>query len=158
MLFRSGQNGNLPMYTFSSDGIATHTNETDLAKSALDLINIVPNPYYAFSVYETGVLDNRVKITNLPEACTVSIYNLSGTLVKRFKKGETMTNHTPKAAGDEASWHDGSLDWDLKNTAGIPISSGVYIIHVEVPFADGTTGEKIIKWFGVMRPIDLDSF
>jgi hypothetical protein len=30
----------------------------------------------------------------------------------------------------------------------------VYIIHVEVP----GVGEKVVKWFGVMRPIDLDSF
>jgi hypothetical protein len=42
----------------------------------------------------------------------------------------------------------------LKNYINIPISSGVYIIHVDVPGA----GEKILKWFGVMRPVDLDNF
>ena len=125
-----------------------------MAVSALDLIKVVPNPYYAFSYYETGSIDNRVKITNLPEKCTVSVYNLSGTLMRKFKKEEQYTNHTPKAAGDVDAWHDGSIDWDLKNSAGIPISSGVYIIHVDVP----GVGEKIVKWFGVMRPIDLDSF
>jgi len=46
------------------------------------------------------------------------------------------------------------LDWDLKNQAGITISSGIYIIHVEVP----GVGEKVVKFFGVMRPIDLDTF
>jgi hypothetical protein len=148
------QNSNLPMYQFSTDGIATHTNQSDLAKSALDLIKVVPNPYYAFSFYETSVLDNRVKITNLPETSTVSIYNLGGTLIRRYKKGEPSTNHTPKGANDASAWHDGSIDWDLKNSAGIPISSGVYIIHVEVP----GVGEKVVKWFGIMRPIDLDSF
>jgi len=155
------QNNNRPMYSFNTEGIATHTGVTDLAKSALDLIRVVPNPYYAFSSYETSMLDNRVKITNLPEKCTVSIYNLSGTLIRKFKKGEPSTNHTPKVFTDASSWHDGSLDWDLKNTAGIPISSGVYIIHVEVyDVNDGKTviGEKVVKWFGIMRPIDLDSF
>ena len=44
--------------------------------------------------------------------------------------------------------------WDLKNTVGNPISSGVYIIHVEVP----GVGEKVLKWFGVMRTIDLDTY
>jgi hypothetical protein len=42
----------------------------------------------------------------------------------------------------------------MKNQAGIPISSGIYIIHVVVP----GVGEKVVKWFGVLRPIDLDSF
>ena len=142
------------MYKFTTEGIATHTGENELAVEALELINVVPNPYYAFSLYETSQLDNRIKITNLPEACTVSIYNLGGTLVRRFTKAEPHTNHTPKGVGDPASWHDGSLDWDLKNSAGIPIGSGVYIIHVEVP----GVGEKVVKWFGVMRPVDLGAF
>ena len=34
-----GQNGNRPMYTFSTDGIATHTGVNDIAKSALDNIS-----------------------------------------------------------------------------------------------------------------------
>lgn len=156
-----GQNKNLPMYTFTTEGIATHTGENELAVEALDIIRVVPNPYYAYSNYEKNSLDNRVKITNLPEVCTVSIYNLSGTLIRKYKKGEAVTSHgaflaattiTPNAVVVE-TW-DGSVDWDLKNTVGIPISSGVYIIHVEVP----GVGEKVVKWFGVMRPIDLDSF
>ncbi len=149
-----GQNYNLPMYTFSTEGLSTTINDHDLAVSALDLIKVVPNPYYAFSAYENGTLDNRVKITNLPETCTISIYNLSGTLIRKFVKGEPSTNHTPKGLSDPASWHNESLDWDLKNTATIPISSGIYIFHVEVP----GVGEKVVKWFGIMRPIDLDSF
>jgi hypothetical protein len=42
----------------------------------------------------------------------------------------------------------------LKNNFGIPISSGLYILHIN---ADGV-GEKIIKWYGALRPIDLDTF
>ena len=45
-------------------------------------------------------------------------------------------------------------DWDLKNQVGIPIGSGVYIIHVDVP----GVGERILKWFGAMRPPILDNF
>ena len=47
-----------------------------------------------------------------------------------------------------------SLDWDLKNQAGIPIASGLYIVHVDVP----GVGEKILKFFGVLRPVDLDAY
>ena len=46
-----------------------------------------------------------------------------------------------------------SVDWDLKNFAGIPIAGGVYLIHVK---ADGL-GERTIKWFGILRPVDLNS-
>ena len=104
----------------------------------LDEINVVPNPYYAYSQYDTSKLDNRVKITNLPEECTVTIYNISGTMVRQYRKAYPLT----------------SLDWDLKNERNIPIAGGVYIIHVEVPGA----GEKVLKWFGMMRPTDLDRF
>ena len=131
-------NGWRNLYRFSTEGIAAVTNSSETLVNELDNINIVPNPYYAFSSYETGKLDNRVKITNLPEVCTVSIYDLNGTRIRQFKKGDPTT----------------SLDWDLKNDKGIPIASGVYILHIEVP----GIGERILKWFGVMRPVDLDNF
>jgi len=46
------------------------------------------------------------------------------------------------------------VEWDMKNTYNVPIASGVYIIHVDA----GELGEKIVKWFGAMRPVDLNSF
>jgi len=98
---------------------------------------VVPNPYYAYSDYERNALDNRIKITNLPEKCVVTIYNMSGTKIRQFKKDEDKT----------------SIDWDLKNFAGVPISSGIYLIHIK-----NEDGERIIKWFGSMRPIDLNTF
>jgi hypothetical protein len=127
-----------PIYTFSTRSAATVTGSTETLSSVLDEINVVPNPYYAFSGYEESKLDNRVKITNLPEVCTVRIYNLSGTLVRTYMKADPLT----------------SLDWDLKNERNVPIAGGVYIIHVDVP----GVGEKVLKWFGIMRPTDLDNF
>jgi len=50
--------------------------------------------------------------------------------------------------------HQSFQDWDLKNQSGIPIASGLYIIHVDAP----GIGEKILKWFGVMRPLDLQNY
>jgi hypothetical protein len=126
------------LYRFSTKNLAPRTQNNEELVSALDLINVVPNPYYAFSSYETSKLDNRVKIVNLPFECTVTIYDLNGTLVRQYQKADPTT----------------VIDWDLKNMKNIPIASGMYIIHVDVPNA----GEKILKWFGVMRPIDLDNF
>jgi hypothetical protein len=131
-------NNNNPVYRFNTAEIFARKQNPDAAVSALDLINVVPNPYYAYSGYETGQLDNRVKITNLPQDCKISIYTANGTLVRVYDKGDPKT----------------SLDWDLKNQTGITISSGIYIIHVNVP----GVGEKVVKWFGVLRPIDLDTF
>jgi hypothetical protein len=127
-----------PLYTFSTKSVATDTESDSTLMSLLDVIGIVPNPYYAYSKYETSKLDNRVKITNLPEVCTVTIYNLSGTLVRQYNKTDPLTY----------------VDWDLKNHKNVPIAGGVYIIHIDVP----DVGQKVLKWFGVMRPIDLDTF
>jgi hypothetical protein len=131
-------NRNFPKYKFSTESIATTYDNISKAESELDLITVVPNPYYAYSSYETNQLDNRVKIVNLPRKCTVTIYTTSGNLIRQFTKDESGT----------------SIEWDLKNYAGIPIAGGVYIIHVK---ADGV-GEKIVKWFGSLRPIDLNAF
>jgi hypothetical protein len=132
------ENGFSAMYRFSTDDIVAEKGDHKTAVNALDMINVVPNPYYAYSTYETSQLDNRIKITNLPKRATISIYTISGTLVKKIKKNDKMN----------------SVDWDLKNTFGIPVASGLYVIHVD---AKGV-GEKVLKWFGVMRPIDLDTF
>lgn len=132
-------NDNWPLYKFNTNSVATGKNDNEVAKSALDLINVVPNPYYGFSFYETNQLDNRIKIVNLPDKCVISIYSLNGTLVRQFKKDDNAQTF---------------VEWDLKNHANIPISGGVYIIHVN---ADGI-GEKTIKWFGALRPTDLNSF
>ena len=50
----------------------------------------------------------------------------------------------------------GSLMYSGKGTeiSVESFASGMYIIHVEV---EGV-GEKVLKWFGVMRPVDLDTF
>jgi hypothetical protein len=142
------QNDNNPMYQFSIDaGLATVLGHTETAQSALDNITVVPNPYFAASLYEQDQIQNLVKITNLPPDCYITIYALDGTVVRKLR-------------GPSASLVSGggtaltSVDWDLKNHKGLPISGGVYLIHIK---ADGV-GEKLIKWFGALRPVDLNSF
>jgi hypothetical protein len=143
------KNGNLPYYTFSTDDIAPIRN-TDEGKSALDLVNIVPNPYYATSLYETSQLDDRVRFTNIPTKCEISIFTLDGTLVRRFDNDQS--NITP--VNVKGKYPSTFLDWDLKNTKGVPVASGVYIVH----FNGYELGEKTMKWFGIMKPVDLDTF
>lgn len=141
------ENDNYPMYSFTTKNIAAQTGMamgTDAAKELLDKINIVPNPYYGYSTYEGGALETYVKIVNLPSyedgasQVTISIYTVGGILVRRLTKGDAST----------------FVDWDLKNSANIPVSSGIYIIHVNAP----GIGERTLKFFAAMRPTDLNAF
>jgi hypothetical protein len=148
----SNLNNSKPMFGWSMDKLAAEVASKDSRKEALSLINVVPNPYYAYSAYEAtsnierSQFDTRVKITNLPRKCNIKIYNLSGKLIKSFKIDVS-------AGYDDSPRQVSSIDWDLKNSQGIPISGGVYLIHVEVP----DVGETVIKFFGGMRQPDLEN-
>lgn len=152
--FITGENLGFPLYRFSTASLAPGVNDTEVASEALDLIRVVPNPYYAYSAYETSSIDNNVKITNLPPQCTVSIFTLDGTLVRRFERDVSTDNTAGGELNAKESNTDTALDWDLKNEKNVPLASGMYIVHIDA----GALGEKTIKWFGVMRPIDLDTF
>ncbi|MGB1204539.1 MAG: hypothetical protein ACPG5B_02765 [Chitinophagales bacterium] len=140
-------------YEFDFTNLAAQTGQTDIAKNALDLVKIVPNPYYAYSTYENNQLDNRVKITNLPAKTNISIFTLEGTLIKTIATDNTGLD---TAAGNEAGKSSiNTVEWDVKNAQSIPIASGVYLIHIEAP----ELGEEItLKWFCLTRPTDLDVF
>ena len=125
-------------YKFSTSKVATEKEHLETAKTGLDEILVVPNPYYAASAYETSRLDNRVKFTNLPNRCTISIFTVNGTLIRQFKKDNDLT----------------ILEWDLTNHKSTPISGGTYLIHIDA----GEIGEKILKWYGVMRTTDFENF
>ena len=128
-----------PKYEFSIDGWDPLLNDTEKTEKDLNLITVVPNPYYAYDAYEGNALTNKVKITNLPNNCVVTIYTISGTKVRQFRKD----NEEP------------SVEWDLTNFANTPVASGFYLIHVK----DLTSGsERTIKFFGAMRQVDLNTF
>jgi len=129
----------MPQYRFSIEGLSPTLNEPKKTEDDLNLITVVPNPYYAYSEYEGNALMNRVKIANLPQKCVVTIYTLSGTKVRQFTKDNDEPN----------------IDWDLTNFANTPISSGFYLIHIK----DYTSGsERVIKFYGAMRKVDLNTF
>jgi len=134
----SPDNNNNPMYSFSTNGLQVDTNNANAAKNALSLINVVPNPYYGYSDYESDRIDTRVRITNLPPVCTISIFSLNGTLINVINKEGPLTY----------------IDWNLQNQYNVPIASGMYLIHIAVP----NVGEVTLKWFGVMRPLDLNAY
>ncbi|MEO0556707.1 MAG: T9SS type A sorting domain-containing protein [Bacteroidota bacterium] len=103
----------------------------ETAEEALDRIAMVPNPYLGESDYETGNLSRVVRITNLPpEATTIQIYTVAGTLVRTLNKEGSSR----------------SLDWDMQTQSGLPVASGMYLVRVEV----AGVGERIMK-FGLVN-------
>lgn len=155
-------NDSMPRYSFSTKGLAPEINVADVAKGALDYIRVVPNPYYAFSAYEDGENDNRVKITNLPDVCDISIYTLDGKLVKKIARavgsgGIANSNKQDLSLGqrilDGANLNNSQV-WNLKNHKDIPVASGTYLIYVSAP----GIGIKVVKSVVFVRPPDITNF
>jgi hypothetical protein len=98
--------------------------DTDLAKSELEDIAVVPNPYVGGSAFEvrsqiSGRGERRLQFINLPQQCTIRIFNLRGELV------DTIEHNV---AGDN-----GSAFWDLRTSGSQDVAYGVYIFHVDAP-------------------------
>jgi len=102
------KNGGYPIYTFSTTDLApkklgdASNPYTDEKQKLLDRIYAVPNPYYAYAGYEQNRLDTRIKIINLPQKATISIYSLDGALIRRLDKDNTAP----------------FVEWDIRNARG----------------------------------------
>jgi hypothetical protein len=126
----------MPYYTFTTKGLeARKLSDTSDRSALLDRIKAVPNPYYGYSGYESNRFDTKVKIINLPARATIRIYSLDGTLIRTLTKSDPGLSY---------------IEWDVRNTVGLPVASGMYLMHV---VAEGI-GETVVKWFGANRPID----
>ena len=78
----------------------------------------------------------------------VTIFSLDGKFIRQYNRDEGPAD--PKGYGIRQTQITPDLEWDLKNSKGIPIASGVYLIHIK---ADGI-GERTVKWFGINRKFD----
>jgi hypothetical protein len=146
----SGEFNGYPTYRFKIEGKSASALDSEGVATALDAINVVPNPYYGFSEYEDSQFETVIKITNLPAKCVVTIYTLDGKFVRQYNRDERgIVPEGNNRAIDEGQIIP-ALEWDLKNSKGIPVASGMYLIHVA---AEGL-GERTIKWLGVNRQFD----
>ena len=118
------------IFSFSTEGFGITGRSLEQIEDDLDLISVVPNPYKGASSYERSQLIDQVRFSNMPEQATIRVYTLSGSLVTTIEKNSP----------------DRFISWDLTTSNNLPIASGMYLIHVDVP----GVGEKIIK-FGVVR-------
>jgi hypothetical protein len=130
-----------PKYLFKIEGREPVALDKIAVENALDSVKMVPNPYYGFSEYESSQFSNTVKITNLPGKCVVTIYSLDGKFIRQYKRDEGYMPYQQISP---------AIEWDLKNNKGIPIASGVYLVHISAP----DMGERTLKWFGIGRQYD----
>lgn len=117
-------------FRFTIQGVTE--NVVDDAKERLDLINVFPNPYLGYNVMEKNLHEEHVLFINLPEEYTIRIFTLSGQLVRTI---------TPLEPGST------TREWDLRNANNLPVASGFYFAHIDVP----GVGEKILKLAVVFR-------
>ena len=155
----TGENNRYPLYEFSLNGFAPEKENQTVAESALDLMRIVPNPYYAYSDYEVTEADNVVKITNIPAECNIRIYSIDGRFVREYKIAQQYNSPARNGiarigvggTGAEAEAQiTTSVEWDLKNYASVPVASGVYLVQVKV---EGV-GSRVLKSFIINRALD----
>ncbi|MBR9919881.1 MAG: hypothetical protein GYB31_03520 [Bacteroidetes bacterium] len=146
----TGEYDGYPTYRFVLDGQQADELSEEGVTSALDMINVVPNPYYAFSDYEGSQFNTTVKITNLPAKCVVTIYSLDGKFIRQYNRDESGAIPEGNNRGIQTAQYAPDIEWDLKNNKAIPIAAGVYLIHVDA----GELGERVIKWFGTNRAFD----
>ncbi|NWF88894.1 MAG: hypothetical protein HXY50_05455 [Ignavibacteriaceae bacterium] len=107
-------------------------------KDELKDIRVVPNPYIAAAsweprnTYTSGRGPREIHFINLPSKCTIRIFNVSGSLVKKI-------DH-------ESSYENGTAIWDVLSDEKFEIAYGVYVYHVEAPGIGEKTGTfAIIK-------------
>jgi hypothetical protein len=123
-------------YLFSTAGSSF---SNDLAKTQVDKINVFPNPYYGVNTEELNKYNKFVTFSHLPEKATIRIFNLAGVHVRTINKEDI----------------DQFLRWDLANSAGLPVASGLYLAYIDLPDLGET---KILKIAVIQEQQILDRF
>jgi hypothetical protein len=99
---------------------------------------IVPNPYIsgAEDYNFAGARSNTILFVNLPPYCKMSIYTVTGDLIKTI-------DHVTGSADDE---------WDLITESNQYVASGIYLLRVsEARNLDGGKLPDTIEKFVVVR-------
>ncbi len=126
------------IFEFTIDDSHVPSEDPELAKSRLDEIRVVPNPYIGTHLAEprpAGADQTRIRqlhFTNLPSQCTIRIFSVSGRLV------QTINVNNPIDSGRYV--------WDMLTKDNLELAYGVYIYHVTAPGIGEKTGKfAVIK-------------
>ncbi len=136
-------------YVFSTTANTTITSKKELRKQ-LKNIKAVPNPYYGRSSYQSDAFDKVIKFINLPAQCTIRIFTVSGDLVRTIRHHSSSNNDRintdPLTTGAQLAPQETAIErWDLRNTRGRFVASGMYIAIVDA------TGGRVAVKFAVIQ-------
>ncbi|MBN1466874.1 hypothetical protein JXA02_14060, partial [candidate division KSB1 bacterium] len=121
----------------------------EAAKSTMDSIRVVPNPYVASNLMESSVVNKylnqgrRLLFTNLPELCTIKIFTVSGVLIRELRAPDDALT----GVGAFGTANNGMLHWDMLTKEGLEIAAGMYFYHVK----DDRSGEEKSGKFAVIK-------
>lgn len=130
---------NSPAVNFTYTAPNVTQGDDDLAKTEVEKINVFPNPYYGVNPREVNKYQRFVTFSHLPAKATLRVFNLAGQLVRILHKDSPSQFTT----------------WDLLNDNSFPVSSGIYIVHIDMPDL-GTT--KIVKLAVIQEQQVLDHY
>jgi len=95
----------------------------------LDQVYVIPNPYEEGKVQWESASGVHLEFRNLPGEAKISIFTVSGDLVRTIQHGK-----------DRYGEHRASESWDLRNSSGRQVASGVYVYQVETPSGEVVQG------------------
>jgi hypothetical protein len=124
-------------FSFSAPTVGYDLNK---AKDDVALINVFPNPYYGVNQQELTKYSRFVTFSHLPAKATMRIFNLAGQLVRTIVKDDANAQFQR---------------WDLLNENLLPVGSGLYIVHIDMPDLGKT---KILKVAIIQEQQILDIF
>ena len=100
-------------------------------EATLDEIKVVPNPYVVRSRFNESPTSRKMRFTNLPQDCRITIFTVTGEVVRVL---------------DHSSQFDGNEWWDLRTGNNQEVAPGLYIYHVE-----SQNGKEKVGKFAVIR-------
>jgi hypothetical protein len=107
----------------------------DLAREQVEKINVFPNPYFAFNKAEWTKYQRFVTFSHLPAKAVIRVYTIAGILVRTIVKDDPTQ----------------FVRWDLNNSYNLPVSSGMYIVHVDMP----AIGKMKILKLAIIQPSQI---
>lgn len=127
-------------FTFDTENLPRI--DQDTARSELDDILVIPNPYKVANIYEPSVTstnrqhNRELHFTGMPAPSTLRIFTVAGVLIREIEIQPS----------DLINGYGGTYIWDMLTKDNLEISYGIYLYHVEAP----GVGEKVGK-FAVIK-------
>ena len=99
--------------------------DDNVGKENINNLTVFPNPYFGAQGIETNKYQRFMRFTGMPAEATIKIVSLAGVFITQLNKDATTQY----------------VDWNLLNSDGLPVASGVYIAYIDMP----GIGTKILK-------------